>query len=453
MRALLTFVCSLLLRIFFRRIDVSGREQVPVRGPVMFVLNHPNALIDPLFVLCHGGRRVSFLAKAPLFSMPFVGWFVRGFECLPVYRQQDGADPKQNREVLQRAARLLSSGNALALFPEGTSHGDPSLRPLRTGAARIALAATALGVLEGGEPVSIVPAGLHYERKWRFRSNALLVFGQPLAVPTVALDERFEPDRADVQALMDRLQVALKTVTLQAESHEILVLAETAERLLEAADRDADEVGPASMPLAQRVHRRKRLIEAYTRWRQHPGTEAIVARLRALEAELASLGLEPGSSLELRPRQLLVQLLRTALLFGLLMPLALPGLMVNTPTYHLVGAIAFRYSRTETDIAATVKLIAGALFFPSTWLLVAVLVGVVAGGLWGLVAFLACPVCSVAALLTSEQVGKLRERLRVSWRILARRELREALKRERAQLVSELRAVREPAASGMRESA
>ena len=67
MRPLLRALFGFVLRIFFRRIEVSDAARVPPVGPVIFVLNHPNGLIDPAFLLCLAPRRVSFLAKAPLF--------------------------------------------------------------------------------------------------------------------------------------------------------------------------------------------------------------------------------------------------------------------------------------------------------------------------------------------------------------------------------------------------
>src|SRR5438445_97008 len=51
MRTLVRAVFGLVLRVFFRRIEVSGSAHVPARGPVIFVLNHPNGLVDPAFLL------------------------------------------------------------------------------------------------------------------------------------------------------------------------------------------------------------------------------------------------------------------------------------------------------------------------------------------------------------------------------------------------------------------
>src|SRR5438552_9478390 len=192
MRALLLPLLRVVLRIFFRRIEVSGTDSVPRVGPVIFVLNHPSGLIDPAFMLCLAPRRVSFLAKAPLFRMPVIGFFCRAFEAIPVHRRQDaGSDPSQNRETFDATRAVLARGGAIAIFPEGASHSDPKLRPLKTGAARIAFGA-ARGLSESA-PLRVVPAGLYYRAKHIFRSAALLYFGEPVAVAPVALEPGEEP--------------------------------------------------------------------------------------------------------------------------------------------------------------------------------------------------------------------------------------------------------------------
>lgn len=108
----------LVLRLFFRRIEIEGSERVPRQGPVIFVVNHPNALVDPLFLLCFAPRPVSFLAKAPLFRMPVIGAVVRAFGSIPVYRRQDSlSDVAKNRETFEKASALLSREEAWPSFP------------------------------------------------------------------------------------------------------------------------------------------------------------------------------------------------------------------------------------------------------------------------------------------------------------------------------------------------
>src|SRR5436190_19868168 len=137
-------------------------------------------------------HRLSFLAKAPLFRMPVIGCVGLASEPIPGHRRQDaGSDPSQNRETFDATRAVLARGGAIAIFPEGTSHSDPKLRPLKTGAARIALGAAA--ALPGAVPIQIVPAGLYYRAKRVFRSAALLHFGDPFAVDTVRLEPGEEP--------------------------------------------------------------------------------------------------------------------------------------------------------------------------------------------------------------------------------------------------------------------
>ena len=106
-RRFITFILSLTLRIYFRRIEVTGIENIPIGSPTIFVVNHPNALIDPAFLLCFAPRRISFVAKAPLFRMPVIGHLVRALDCLPAYRRQDaGEDVSRNLETFAAARKL-----------------------------------------------------------------------------------------------------------------------------------------------------------------------------------------------------------------------------------------------------------------------------------------------------------------------------------------------------------
>src|SRR5207248_1688107 len=80
---------------------------------------------------------------------------------IPVHRKQDvgeGADPAKNREMFEAAARVLSRGRSIAIFPEGQSHTEPMLQPLKTGAARMALS--------GPIGLRILPVGIAFDRRY-----------------------------------------------------------------------------------------------------------------------------------------------------------------------------------------------------------------------------------------------------------------------------------------------
>jgi 1-acyl-sn-glycerol-3-phosphate acyltransferase len=132
-RRIIVALVRLALRIYFKRIEVAGLEHVPLDTPVIFVLNHPNALVDPVFLLCLAPRQVSFLAKAPLFRMPVLGYLVRELDSLPVYRRQDeGEDVTRNQETFIAARKLLERGGTIGICSEGVSHDEPGLKPIKT---------------------------------------------------------------------------------------------------------------------------------------------------------------------------------------------------------------------------------------------------------------------------------------------------------------------------------
>ena len=286
-------ICVLLrfaLRIYFRRIEVAGLEHVPRDSPVIFVLNHPNALVDPVFLLCLTPRRVSFLAKAPLFRMPVLGFLVRALDSLPVYRSQDeGEDISKNRETFVLARKLLSRGGTLGICPEGVSHDEPRLKPLKTGAARIAL-----GTVSGADSLNlkIVPAGLFYTAKTRFRSAALLYFGQPIDVEPVELDSAGNPPRGATRVLSDRIERALRDVILEAEHKEALALIEKAERMF-----FSDEGGKKDeRSLARELQMRRQFLDGYAFHQPSPQTAASVPRrMRVLKGQELNSRPDPRS--------------------------------------------------------------------------------------------------------------------------------------------------------------
>ena len=441
MRALLVRVFRVAVRAFFRRVTTTGLENLPSEGPAVLVLNHPNGLLDPLLVLCEVPRRVSFLAKAPLFRMPVVGLFVRAFDSIPVFRRQDeGSDPARNRETFERARGVLAGGGVLALFPEGTTHDDARLKPLKTGAARIALGAAA--ALGEGSPLPLLPIGLFFTKKSVFRSDALLVVGEPFRVPATALDPATgEPGAGAVREVTARVREALDKVTLQADEREALDLSALAEEVLTAEGSEP--------PLPESFGLRQRLLLGYAVLRaRHPEEVARVthrlARLsRTLEAAgLSARDLSPGGH---RPARVALSTLRTAALVLLLLPLALPGALVHYPAYRLCGFLARRLFHADEAVTATVKLSAGLLLYPLTWALAAYALFRLLGPWAALALLLVLPVSALASVLVQERLegfvagaralGLLLFRRRAFARLLSERE---AIRLEILRLAGEL---------------
>ena len=199
-----TALLRVALRIFYRAVDVSGVDRLPRDRPYLLVLNHPNGLVDPGLVLVMSDKPISFLAKSTIFDMPVLGWLARTLRAIPVHRRQDtAADPSQNAQTFEVARGVLGDGGVIALFPEGISHDERRVLPLKTGAARIALGALTPAPRRDGDAgsvfprgLAIVPAALFYSDKTVFRSEVALVFGAPIDVPAPVMDEDGAPSLA-----------------------------------------------------------------------------------------------------------------------------------------------------------------------------------------------------------------------------------------------------------------
>jgi len=173
--ATLKYPTVALMRVMFR-LEASGAENVPARGPVLLVSNH-SSVLDPPLIGSASNRQLSFLAKAELFDIPLFGALIRGLNARPIRRE--GADPG----ALRTARHVLEEGGALLVFPEGTRGDEGVIRPAKPGAGLLAVSSGAAVV-----PVYVKGSGQAWPRGHRFprRARVTVSFGKPL---------RFEPVR------------------------------------------------------------------------------------------------------------------------------------------------------------------------------------------------------------------------------------------------------------------
>jgi 1-acyl-sn-glycerol-3-phosphate acyltransferase len=351
------------LKLFYR-LSLSG-ERVPVEGPVLLVANHPNSLLDPAMVAAVARRPVRFLAKAPLFELRVIGILTRGAGAIPVYRAQDDTgSTDQNQDTFRAVWAALAEGAAVGIFPEGTSHSGPSLVPLKTGAARIALGAAA----RTGGAFPILPVGLSFRDKATFRSAALAVVGH--AVEWDDLAHAGPDDREVVRALTARIDEALREVTVNLERWEDADLVHAAEAVYAAElpvdtspDARVARLGEASEGLA-RVR-----AEGRAEWRRV--AREVAGHARILEV----LGITP-EQLHGSPRVdvALGWTLRQLLFFGVGAPVAALGIAVYSLPYRLTGVLERRQVQHE-DVRATFKVLVGGLLHLVWTILIAVAVG------------------------------------------------------------------------------
>jgi glycerol-3-phosphate O-acyltransferase / dihydroxyacetone phosphate acyltransferase len=407
-------VISIALRLFFRRIETSGAERVPETGALVFVLNHPNGLIDPALVFVALPRPISFLAKSTLFDLPVIKFLLETLEILPLYRRVDDAqNPAVNAALNQRTFaachRLLQSGGAIAIFPEGVSHNETKLLPVKTGAARIALGAASIGENESLD-LKIVPVGLYYTSKTSFRSEALLRFGEPFTVEPVEMNaEDGQPPREAVGELSQRIADALRAVTLNVENDEQLEIVRRTEQIFASVY----ETLNFRASLGDELENRRRFAAQIEQFRKSEPArvEKLSERIKKYENELESVGIAPEHlSVSAHPlREVIFKFwLRVGAIIALA-PIIAVGAVLHFPAYLLCLLLARLFRRHGPDESGgTIKILAAIFLMPLSWLAVSVVLFFTWSWQIALVAFPLAIVCGYVALRSLEELIAMR---------------------------------------------
>ena len=164
---------------FFERVEVRHPERIPSRGPVLLCINHPNNLIDSLLVGAILPRKVHYLGTATLFRNPLIARILGALGVIPVYRKADDPDQlDRNVEMFTACHQAFDDGQLIAIYPEGATRAEAHVQRIKTGAARIALG------YEAHAPgrLTVVPVGLSFEARKRFRGRVLVSFGETVDV-------------------------------------------------------------------------------------------------------------------------------------------------------------------------------------------------------------------------------------------------------------------------------
>ena len=426
-------VAAVLLWLFYRRITLSHAERIPRDGPLVIAANHHNALVDAMLIVASVPRRIVPLAKAPLFRHPLIGPFLWLIGAVRVHRRVDGADPRENAAMFASAVAALRAGGALLIFPEGTSQPRPTLMPLRTGAARIVLSASAEGV-----STALVPVGLVFDAPGTFRAaTALLSIGTPVAVED-AVGAYAETPEAAVRSLTARLADAVRAEIVEAEDHHTLELLGTLERAWRHERGEAGRVD-AERSLAWRrgVMRTARALAATA-----PARVAAFRRhLEQYAERLRESGLSDGQLGQRYTVRIVTRYaVENALNLLVMLPLALLGMVAHAVPYILTDFAARRLVDTEEE-AATNKMAAGLVLYPLCWLLEGWLLWRAAGG--GVVAAFAVLLVpsGLVALAWRERVAGVRRQARAFFGFLVDRRAARGLLAERRALVEEAEAL------------
>ena len=183
-----------LLRCYFRiayNLKFEGRENIPTDENVIYTPNH-RSNADPPLVGSFLKGHISFMAKEELFKNKIFAWLIRSLGAFPVSRG------KGDMKVIDTSIERLDN-DSLMIFPEGGRSKDGKVQKGHTGAALIAA--------RSGK--RIVPVGVVYGDKLRFRTKVTIKYGKPID-PAEYVESREEPNPRQLVKLKNRYMADIK---------------------------------------------------------------------------------------------------------------------------------------------------------------------------------------------------------------------------------------------------
>ena len=178
------------LKAYFRRITVNGLDHIPRDGAILLCSNHPTGFIEPCLLACFLPRTLHFLVRGDLFEKPVLKHVLISTNQIPIYRFRDGFKKlRDNQDVMSISYNKLADGAAILIFPEASTQEVKHLRPIKKGAARMALDALKL---HPDLDLKIIPIGINYSKPNQWRSYVTINVGSPIS-PTLPDEPKLVP--------------------------------------------------------------------------------------------------------------------------------------------------------------------------------------------------------------------------------------------------------------------
>ena len=194
---------------YTKKITVVGKEHIPKKGAVLFAVNHPNGLLDPLLVTTNTPRVTHYLVRAAIFKNPIVKRFLATLNLMPIYRIRDGVkELSKNTEIFKACHDILNKKRALMIFPEGSHDSRRSIRTLSKGFTRIVF-----GAIDAHPhlKIQIIPVGVTYQQVSTFPSKVAIHYGTPILA-----NDFYNPSELNVsvKSIKDAVSAQLKKLSV-----------------------------------------------------------------------------------------------------------------------------------------------------------------------------------------------------------------------------------------------
>lgn len=427
--------------IFFEEIEIHNIKNVPTEGPILIAANHPSSIMDALVLGVKTPRKIHYIGHSGLFSNPISKKFLYAMGIIPVYRRFDNPDNmNKNDDMFLAAYTILEEGKCIGIFPEGTSQTVRKVLKLKTGTARIALGAEKQNDFNLG--VTIIPLGLYFTARHRFRSNVLLNFGKPIIVSEFKKDYLAD-EYEGVHLLTDKISLELGKLTINIQREELNDFVIDLEKIYRTPLKDTleeDEILISGDEVFKDMFLTKHLADAVSYYMENDPVKAkeLLHDVKYYRMKIDRLNLHDSLlQTDIKKSKVTKRSWKIAMWSVIGFPLWIAGIITNYPPYRFADIVGKKigYDQTKTSSAL---MIGGGIGFLVYYFLETLLIWNFFSPMIGILFLISLPFLGFGALAYRKKV-KYRWRIwRFSLTLLTNRHIVKKLKIERNSIIRRL---------------
>lgn len=421
-------LCTLFVKSFYRKIEISGHYKLKHNVPIILCANHSNALADAVLLQYTNSRLIHPLARSGLFNNPFMKPILKIWQAVPVYRRQDtGGGVVDNNAMFTKAYEMLAENRILMIFPEGQSHSENRIKPLKTGISRIIL-----GFKEQYNITPrVIPVGLNFSEIKRFRSNVYINFGK-----FIDINSDYQSNKEqDIKDLTADVTQAMREVVLETSQVDELEFIKQIDRFFSLRNQKNRH-----RSMSQKFKSQKFILSVKNKLNKIVPEKVsdLQRHLNQFNRLCKMLGINDYHlNINYNSKIIKIFIVRSLAVLFVLLPLALLGI-VNCFIPYSLTRISILLSARGNDQVDTAKILAGSLFFSLSWVVQTYYVYYMAGLNESIVyALLLIPGLLAALIILHEQV-KILENLKVFYTIVKHKNLRRYLIKRRKKIENEI---------------
>ena len=426
----LKYLMRLALNSYFRVIKVSGQENIPKEGPILFVSNHPSTLMDPIVIGVFVQHEIYFLAAAEFMGKGLLKFIMeKWFNMIPIYRPSTQPSKSVNNKLIfEKCFSHFKSRGSILIFPEGTSVTQKRLLPVKTGAARMVLGAEK----DGSPSIAVIPIGLNYSDPHTFQSELFVSIGKPIYTAELGLDvmnDEFEK----AQKLTEEIEIQLKENVIHLEDEK---LDSIFSKIRILAQRQFQDSPKEKRPLDTRFHLDQQIQDGLHFYNEHH-PEVIEMMNHKLDNYLNRArfyGLHDVSVFQASPKISWYDYGR--IIVGT--PIFAFGFLANALPYYLTIWI-FRRLKVSESFHGSIGFSIGIVLFLAWYMGWAIFIGKLSGLWWlGGILVIFSYLCGRFTLHFLSLVYQLREKGNLKSIFRRNRNVFESLRAEREELMTEI---------------